>query len=168
MPVVVAATGHRPKYLGGHTPRVMGLLRQCATTALIRLRPDKLIVGGALGWDQAVGWAAYDLGIPFDTYVPFIGQELKWPDDSQKEYHQLLELSANVKVICEPGYAGWKMIKRDHAMTDDGDQILALWNKIKDPNSGTWKTLQYLGDPFTKPVHNAWDDWQQLAKGVIF
>ena len=46
---------------------------------LERARPDAVISGMALGWDQAVARATADLGIPWVAAITFEGQESKWP-----------------------------------------------------------------------------------------
>lgn len=168
MSVILAGTGHRPDKLGGYAPKAKGLLVQCATAALIRLKPDIVITGMALGWDLALAQASADLGIPYWAYIPFRGQEGKWPESSQDEYRMLLAMASRIKECCEPGYAAYKMQVRNKMMMDDAHQILALWNRIKEPGSGTWNALKYVEEKAPKPVWNEWDNWQALAKGVLF
>ena len=52
---VFAATGHRPNKLGGYAPKIAADLVKLATIFLNLRKPNKVISGMALGWDQA--WA---------------------------------------------------------------------------------------------------------------
>ncbi|KAA0573470.1 hypothetical protein [Azospirillum sp. Sh1] len=78
--MILAVTGHRPEKLGGHSP---ALRRKLAVFASFRLRhfiqthgrPDKIISGMALGWDQAMAIAAIAAGIPLVAAVPCDAQD---------------------------------------------------------------------------------------------
>jgi uncharacterized phage-like protein YoqJ len=125
---ICAATGHRPGKLGGYSPAVAARLDRLAEEYLSIMRPDRVISGMALGWDQAWTRAAVRLGIPFDAAVPFEGQESAWPSTSQADYRALLTHATRVSVISPPGYAAWKMQKRDQWMVDKCTRLVALWD----------------------------------------
>lgn len=157
--MIIAGTGHRPEKLGGYSDQVFKRLHAVA----IRWLEDQearsegvveyVIMGMALGWDQALGCAAFDLRIPYDAYVPFKGQETRWPIASQQRYKFLLSKAREVKYICEGGYAGWKMQKRNVAMVDACTDVLALWDGSL--TGGTFNCITYAHTQ-GKPVINVW------------
>lgn len=135
MKKILGVTGHRPDKLGlpydwnelfkdPHFEKLM-----CKIAAyLAEPSPDKVITGMALGFDQYVAYACRALSIPYSAYVPFIGQESKWPATSQQIYRNLLEDASEIKIISPGGYASYKMQVRNEAIVDDSDQMLACFN----------------------------------------
>lgn len=114
----------------------------------------------ALGWDQALARAAINLGIPFDAYVPFAGQEWRWPAAAQYQYRQLLMFADRV-IVCDQGpYAVYKMQRRNERMVDACDLVLALWNGAE---GGTANCVRYALDMAKKPVENCWAEWERLT-----
>ena len=111
----------------------------------VKIKPDRIISGAALGFDQAGMVAAIQLGIPFEAYVPFVGQENIWPQKSKDEYHELLSKANKVVICCEGGYSPQKMQIRNCMMcdqlTEPNDILLACWNGKE--NGGTWNCIQY-------------------------
>lgn len=109
------------------------------------IKPDRIISGMALGADFYSVHAAIQLGIPFEAYIPFVGQESIWPQKSKDEYYQLLEKASKKVIVCEGGYAPFKMELRNRAMvdqlTESDDILLACWNGKE--NGGTWNCIQY-------------------------
>lgn len=161
----LAVTGHRPDKIGGYGDDVAHKLFVVARNELARLKPDEVITGMALGWDQAVADAAGRLGIPYVAAVPCVGQDRIWPKESQSRYNALLVKAASVKVVTEGGYAAWKMMVRNKWMVDNCDEVLALWNGVMGPNGeyegGTGKCVEYATGK--KPIHNAWDEWVKMT-----
>ena len=136
----LAGTGHRPSKLGGHRPIVFTKLVEFAVNVLSVLRPSWLISGLALGWDQAIALAAFDLDIPVCGAVPFKGQERLWPEDSQALYNEILRHCAETVTVCSGDYSASKMFKRDRWMVDRGSHVLANWNGSP---GGTGHTVHY-------------------------
>lgn len=60
-----------------------------------------LVTGGALGVDQDAAGVALRMGLPYDVYVPFEGQESRWPSEAQAVYGEVLRRAARV-VLCHP------------------------------------------------------------------
>lgn len=151
-------TGHRPDKLGGY-PLYWRInhdrLVDVTGRYLAREGADEVISGGALGFDQALASAAWIEGIPFRMYLPFEDFDCKWPDGSRRVLSSLCEKAAVVKFICEPGYAPWKMQKRNEAMADDGDECLALWNGTF---GGTHNCIRYV-QSIEKPIYNLWEEY---------
>lgn len=162
--MIISATGHRPHKLGGYTTEATNRLYNVAFGYLAVNRPDRVITGMALGWDQAVGWAAHDLRIPFTAAVPFIGQESKWNPTDQQRYNDLLQLADEVVYVSPDGYAPWKMQVRNKWMVDRGDKILAMWDGT---DGGTANCIRYA-ESIGKPVVNVYPIYKaQLNDNIV-
>ena len=162
--IVAAGTGHRPDKLGGYSDSVFYALVGLARDGITELRDtygvNGIVSGMALGWDQALATAAKTLGVPFVAAIPFKGQERAWPQESQDRYNHLLGKAKRVITVCEGGYAGWKMQRRNEAMVDEAAIILALWNGS---SGGTANCLSYATDKGLLVI-NLWDKWTRLGK----
>lgn len=154
--MIICGTGHRPDKLGGYGTAAGVRLVNLAEDWLEENKPDKVISGMALGWDYALAAAAFNLDIPFIAAVPFEGQEWRWPSESQRNFRVLLGVAERVVYVCEPGYAPWKMQKRNEWMVDNSDQVLALWNGS---SGGTANCIKYA-EKVGKPIINLWSDYE--------
>lgn len=162
MNAILAFTGHRPHKLGGYDAITQGKLLALAIEFL-RPRRDSIAwcnVGMALGWDQAVARACVELDIHFNACVPFEGQESHWPATSQKEYHRLLGEATIIVNVCEPGYAVWKMQKRNEYMVDNAHALVSLWDGT---SGGTANCVRYA-ESKGKRVRNLWLEWNGGAR----
>lgn len=149
---IIAGTGHRPDRLGGYGDAVAERLIALATASLREQKPSTVISGMALGWDMALAEAAFRLGIPFHAYLPFVGQEAKWRLASQQQFQTLLGNASVVVECCDPGYASWKMHRRNEYMVEACDVLLALWDGS---NSGTGNCIAYARNAGRKVI-NLW------------
>jgi uncharacterized phage-like protein YoqJ len=151
---VVAFTGHRPDKLGGYRwSHIQEFVCRALRWRLIRLRPALCISGMALGVDQWAASICCELGLPWDAYVPFLGQESAWPADSQREYSRLLKLARRVQV-CSPGeYSAKKMQWRNMAMVNECDVLLAVWDGS---DGGTANCVRYA---LNSPPYSSGDPW---------
>lgn len=157
---VVAFTGHRPAKLGGYDNRTRLALGGLATEYLAQTRPAKVIVGVALGWDQAGAAACLALQIPFIAAVPFEGQEKRWPEEAQERYRWLLEMAESVEIVTpEPCYSthlvNRAMQRRNEWMVDRATRICALWDGSW---GGTFNCVEYAQTRGV-PVDNLWRRW---------
>jgi uncharacterized phage-like protein YoqJ len=172
--VIICGTGHRPDKLGGYGKEVTKALISVAIPALWELTKEHthesiistVISGGALGWDQALAHAALEKQYTLHMYLPFKDFDSKWPEASRKELEYLC-ISAKdyswedpVKYICEPGYAPWKMQKRNEAMVDAADVVLAMWNGS---SGGTGNCIKYA-KKVGKPIVNLWDKYEEARR----
>lgn len=153
--MILAGTGHRPDKLGGYDTETTNRLTAVARAYLQSNRPDKVITGMALGWDQALGWAAHHEGIPFIAAVPFEGQESRWRSLDQEWWKALLQNAEEVVYTSEPGYAVWKMQHRNKWMVDHADHVLALWDGSDGGTANCVRYAQRVG----KPITNLWSEY---------
>lgn len=142
--MIVAFTGHRPQKLGGFNngTNLCKPIMEAIHQAIKGLyKPVSLIISGmALGVDTWAAEYAVAANIPFAAYIPFIGQEKAWPIESQLVYFELLRKAKEVKYICTPGYAAWKMQERNQAMVNDCDILFAVWDGT---SGGTSNCITY-------------------------
>lgn len=154
--MIICGTGHRPNKLGGYTVQAHDRLVKVARYELLRLQPTKVISGMALGWDQALAEAALLLAFPLVAAIPFEGQEKAWPQSSQDLFNEILEECSQLVYVSDPGYAAWKMQKRNEWMVDQSHVVLALWDGS---DGGTANCVRYA-NKMGKPVENAWDVYE--------
>lgn len=167
--MIIATTGHRPKTLGGYSRDLQRALNGFALRTLDSARPSGVIVGMALGWDQAVAIACVRLGIPFTAAVPFEGQDGRWPVETQAEYRVLLDVASMVHVVCtqqevEDGGVPWAMQERNCWMVDNSTGLLALWSGAP---GGTANCVRYAMDG-RREVENVWTGWQEWWDGGLY
>lgn len=152
--MILCGTGHRPDKLGGYGDDVFSELVQLAIEGIDHT-VDRVISGGALGWDQALAQATVYRGIPLTLALPFTGFWSKWPKKSQDYLEYLVSEADKVVYVCDEGYAPWKMQERNKWMVDNSDQVLALWNGS---DGGTANCLRYA-EKAGKPVINLWETY---------
>lgn len=143
--MIVAFTGHRPSNpaLGGYVTDGNPKYEACYNRiieALHSLMPSKAISGMALGVDQWAALACIELDIPFIAAVPFKGQENIWPDESQRQYHEILKKAEEIKIVSEGGYLPMKLHERNRWMVDGADLIIAVWDGTE---GGTGNCVKY-------------------------
>ncbi len=160
--MIIAGTGHRPNKLGGYDALAGLKVGLVALEYLKRERPHRVISGMALGWDQELATAALALGIPLWAAIPFDGQEKAWPEESQEKYHDILQAAHSVTVVCEGGYAPWKMQKRNEWMVDKATKMAALWDGSAGGTANCIRYAQKMG----KPIDNLWDEFVKEGANV--
>lgn len=140
--MIVAFTGHRPDKLGGYKLPNDTYIKVCRDIdwLLKELNPEKVISGMALGVDQWAAHIAYKLGIPFVAAIPFEGQELAWPEASQKTYRILRKFASEEVIVSPGGYSADKMQVRNIWMVDNCDSLIAVWDGSK---GGTGNCVEY-------------------------
>lgn len=151
--MIISATGHRPNKLGGYTHAAFNKLCEVARSYLLEQRPTAVISGLALGWDQAWAMAALELAIPVHGAIPFEGQESQWPESSRLLWRGIVSQCAGVTYVCEPGYAPWKMQKRNEWMVARCHRVAALWDGS---SGGTGNCVRYA-EAYPRPIDNLWE-----------
>lgn len=128
--MIVAFTGHRPNKLGGYrTPNpISRWVNWCLREELEHLKPMRAISGMAQGVDQWAAQICLTMEIPYVAAVPFVGQEIPWPEEAKKRWRFLLGRAAEVVVVCDGEYSPQKMQKRNEWMVDRADVLLAVWD----------------------------------------
>jgi len=120
---LVAFTGHRPAKFGGYDEdryrivKTKELLR-ANIIASIEDGCDGFITGMAMGIDIWAAEIVLELKeqyphIKLVAAVPFEGQQKMWPYPSQERWRNVLGKADHVEYVCDPGYAPWKMMKRN-------------------------------------------------------
>lgn len=139
---IIAGTGHRPSNLGGYKiPNpVYNYVFEETSKILLDKKPAKVLTGMAIGYDQMLAEACIKLQIPFIAALPFLGQELWWPKETQKHYHSLLEHAEQVEVISAGGFASWKMQARNKWLVDNCNLLVAAYCGTK---GGTHNCIEY-------------------------
>lgn len=158
----IAGTGHRPQKLLGFGARADSTLCRFTRAWLEALRPDRVISGMALGWDQALATAAVELAIPFVAAVPCEGQEARWPESSQREYQALLGRAAEVVIVSSESFSARSMQARNEWMVDRCDLLLALYDGSP---SGTGNCIRYA-DGCGRDILNLWTSWQVFVRAL--
>lgn len=128
--MIIAFTGHRPNKLGGYfEPNpVSNRVKRALRAELEKLKPDRAITGMAQGVDQWAATICLLMGIPYVAAVPFVGQEMAWPESAKKRWRYLLGKAAEVVLVSEGFYNPSKMQKRNMWMVDHCDVLLAVWD----------------------------------------
>lgn len=144
---LIMITGHRPSKLGGYQANptqtwVKNKLRQTLGEAKAKWPDVEIISGMALGVDQWWCEAALELGLPYHAYIPFEGQESRWPQSSRNHWQYLVNNAASQTIVCPGGYAPWKMQRRNEAMVDTATHHVAVWNG--DTRGGTYNCVRYI------------------------
>lgn len=163
-------TGHRPQKLFIADPYSAENYKKLVDfykSIYPRLGSNLEIYSGmALGADQAAAEAALDMGIPYYALVPFKGQENMWRHESKVKYSYLL--NGAEAIIClhdrqprDKNEAVTLLNKRNEAIVDNSDNVLALWNGEE---SGTANCMRYANKQGIN-VWNCWKDWLEFRNG---
>lgn len=156
--MIIAGTGHRPDKLGGYGKAVKDKLYTLAHRWLIKNVPSKVISGMALGWDQALAYAALDIGLYVIAAIPFPEFYSKWPVKIQQEALNLLSRVDKIETISQGNFTPLKMQLRNQWMVDSCDTVLALYNGTPGGTANCVKYAEYKG----KPVINLWEKFSGI------
>lgn len=141
--MIVAGTGHRPDKVGGYSQEAYNKLMLIATEWIQENRPDRVISGMALGWDQALAEAALKLGIPVTAAIPCLRQSWKWTKEGKDKYKSILSNPLVTEHwVSNEKFTHYCMQVRNLWMMDNCDVVLALWDGIPG-TGGTAHAVQY-------------------------
>lgn len=155
---VIAGTGHRPDKLGGYNAETQMRVLRLATRYLQEAKPALVISGMAQGWDMGLAQAAINLKIPFDAYVPFVGQEIVWPQATRLYYHELLKYARETFIVSPGGFTNAAMSKRNQAMVRNCTKLIALWDGSDGGTANCIAYASFCGVPY----YNLWDSWKEM------
>jgi uncharacterized phage-like protein YoqJ len=154
--MIVAGTGHRPKYCPCKYKDPHPWLSELKRDLRESISEAKTIITGmALGWDIWLAQVALQHKIPIHCYIPFKGQEFSWPKSSRKEYQRIIGLAEKVVYISEQYYKEC-FLERDRAMIDNCNKVYSLLNPEVD-SGGTYYTVQYAKSKNLE-IKNFWRD----------
>ena len=143
----VMITGHRPKRLGGYdenNPVARRIKTELSMQLELLLLEDpkiEIITGLAQGVDTWFAEIGIEKNIPICAYIPFTGQESRWPKKSQEKYREILAKCKVAKII-SPESSKNAFLQRNDAMVHDTDIAIAVWDGSS--NSGTGYTIRRL------------------------
>lgn len=158
VPIIYAATGHRPNKLGGWKPETDSELVKLAAWWLLPKKKEihMVISGMALGWDLAIAEAALSLGIDVFAAIPCHGQDAMWPKRSRDRYAAIGSACVGQKIIHEGPYNNACMQARNQWMVNACDEIVALYDGTA---GGTGNCVEYA-ESRRKPITNLWSVWE--------
>lgn len=129
----VSVTGHRPgdRAGGGYgllRDGAWGWVRQVLPGVLDELGCTTLWSGAALGFDMLAALIAASTGRQMHLAIPFDGHHARWRADDVRRLTYLRGLAAGEHVVCEPGYAAWKLHARNDFLIAQAQVIVAFWD----------------------------------------
>jgi uncharacterized phage-like protein YoqJ len=131
---ILGVTGHRNFY--HPEDKIINLV----CSYLLDEKVERVLIGGALGFDQLVAKCCISLSIPFEVIIPFEGQELKWSLAQQKEFLEMLLKADKIVLVSEGGVENWKYHKRNAYIVDNSESMLCYLTEDK---GGTYSCCQY-------------------------
>ncbi len=152
--LIISLTGHRPDKIGREYnnigPYCTAIKKELYKVIEIH-KPKIIITGMALGCDTLWALVGIDMKIRICAAIPFVGQELKWPKESQVVYNNILKNPLVTKrIICEGGYDPRKMHIRNCFMVDKCNILVAVWNGSK---GGTNNCVDYAKSESKEIIH---------------
>lgn len=166
--MIVAATGHRPKYLKDFTPdphddHTTDILVHEAAMELVNHDIKQVLSGGAEGWDYAVARAAQELAIPLTLIIPYKGFSERFTEIWRERYMTIVENGATVEYVTHNKHTR-AFFQRNEVLVKRADLMLALL----DPSSKKGGTLHCVNSAKTHNVEvvNLWQKvTRQLTNG---
>lgn len=150
--MVISFTGHRPNKLWGydiHRKEYMDLFRSLYSAVMTEWKRegDLLLVSGmALGVDQVAAmlgiWMRNQrhFSVQVEAAIPCIGQDSKWPEQSRRQYQDIL-VKCDIRTIVHNGVYNYRcMQQRNEYMVDKADTLIAVWDGS---NGGTANCVRY-------------------------
>ena len=145
---MIAVTGHRTpqinfEYLARPydetTDAVIWVKKALEIVISERINED-FIVGGAGGVDTWAAEEALRQGGRVHLYIPCTNFSLNWPQASRDRLHGIASKAATVRVVTPMPYQPWMMQRRNEAMVDDCDRLIAVYNGSP---GGTRNCMEY-------------------------
>jgi uncharacterized phage-like protein YoqJ len=169
--MIISVTGHRPPKVGGYVvPNpIYNAVMTALDEALIRLNPERVITGMALGVDQWVADLCIRNDIPFTAAIPFDGYDERWPWPSKALYRQLLRRAATIHVV-SPGarYDPTLMQTRNVWMLQHSDTVLAVYNQSSGGTANCLRAARSMGKriELANISPEIWEQARQIEAGM--
>lgn len=138
MNLFVGVTGHR-NINNSDYESIKFLLKN----TLNEIKPNFVITGMAIGFDQLVAETCVEENIKFIAAIPFLGQEKIWPKHIQTIYKNFLKMAHEIKIVCEGSYEPYKMQKRNEWIVDNSQILIAYFDNNYKKFSGTKNCVVY-------------------------
>jgi uncharacterized phage-like protein YoqJ len=111
------------------------------------------ISGVALGIDQDFCGICVEMGVPFVAFVPFVGQDSRWPAASREVYRKVLDAAAGIRIISPSPANGDEaarkaLLDRNEAMAEVCDELIAVYDGSRGGTSHmvrTWDRFNHMG-----------------------
>ena len=166
--MIIAATGHRPKYLGNEynlDGPYSQYIREELQKIIDKYKPTQMISGMALGVDTIWAELAILNKIPLMAAIPFFGQESRWKRKDQKKYHELIQQAYRVNVSSDRSdnknfYEFF--IDRDKWMVDHCHLLVAVLLPNK-KSGGTYYTVKYAKKENIKIIKINPKGWENVV-----
>lgn len=140
----IAFTGHRPQKTNNEWDGIgkcSDYIRSEINKELSKHNDITIISGMALGVDMIAAEIAISKSLPLIAAIPFIGQERMWQKASKDRYNGILGYSQCTKhIVCEGGYAAYKMQVRNEWMVNNCDLLIAVFDGTE---GGTANCVKY-------------------------
>jgi uncharacterized phage-like protein YoqJ len=146
----IMITGHRPNRLGGYNennPIAINIKNTLVLkiAELQSVHSDlEFITGLAQGVDTWFADIGIDNDIPIHAYLPFTGQQSKWPMPAQDRYLKLLKKCKSSNFI-SPKASRQAYLDRNDAMVNACDMAIAVWDGSPSGTGYTVRKLQQTG-----------------------
>jgi len=114
-----------------------------------------IISGMAIGVDQWWAEEALSLGLDVHAYIPFQGQDSRWPPSTREHYAHLLSRCRKTVLCATGGHAQWKFQRRNEMMVDNSTHHYGVWNGHE--IGGTWNCIEYIRKKSITPI--LFDEW---------
>lgn len=148
----LSVTGHRPHKLWGydysepHYAILTSKFEDIVRDILTKYDSVTMYSGMAIGTDIVFALTAIklkSLGLPVKLccVIPFDGQSSQWPAQAQDLYNYVLSVADEVVYTAGPGYAHWKMQRRNEYLVDVCNKLVAVWDGVED--GGTFNCIEY-------------------------
>lgn len=151
--MAVMITGHRPASLPYGYNENDARCRELRITlgALIASLRDAgqadFITGMALGVDTWFAELCMARDVQLHAFVPFTGQEKRWPEASQARYHRILGDCTTRRITSPSIQAGAPghlirdaLLERNSRMLEHASIVIAVWNG--EESGGTWDAVR--------------------------
>lgn len=147
----LCGTGHRKIRQAS-----FGQLINIAKRTLQAIKPELVISGMALGWDQALACAAIELAIPFTAAIPFEDQPRLWSYEQTSQWHKI-RMKAKSEVVLASAYNKAAYETRNRWMVDHSGIVLACWSG--QAVGGTANAIRYAKAVKHHPqIINLWNE----------
>lgn len=115
----------------------------------------EFISGVAIGWDTIGAWVGLEMGYGLRAYLPTPNQGAGWGPRDTEQWTNILCHPFTDVYLAGKGKGVEMFFTRNHAIVDDCDILLALWDG--EEKGGTWRTIDYCRGKYPdKRIMNFW------------